>query len=141
MGLKEPLLTVLKETIRVDTIALSVSAMDIYENSKYQGRDDVPVVFKSLCSTIKEWGFNLRITFNLTKSFDKYQDCPEEIFNLGYEEYFYDRGICVIEWAQRLKSFLPKEYLRIELYRIGKNKRRIKLIAQGTRYQRILFSR
>ena len=71
--------------------------------------------------------------------FDLYRlNSPNGVFNLGYEEYFYDKGICVIEWAQRLKRFLPEEYLKIEFFRIGKNKRKIKLIAKGKRYQHFL---
>ncbi len=36
-----------------------------------------------------------------------------EIFNIGYEEYLSSGGIIAIEWADRVKDVLPKNYLRI----------------------------
>lgn len=49
--------------------------------------------------------------------FDLYRlNNAEEILSLGYEEYFYEkRGVVVIEWAKKIKDFLPKEYLEINL--------------------------
>jgi len=63
---------------------------------------------------------------------------PRDIFNLGYEEYFYDRGITVIEWAERMRGYLPEEFLKIELEIKGETKRIIKLIPNGDRYHKIL---
>ncbi len=65
---------------------------------------------------------------------------PKDILNLGYEEYLYAQGICVIEWAQRMKGFLPSEFLKIELEIKGKTKRVIRLVANGGRYRKILRS-
>ena len=49
--------------------------------------------------------------------FDLYRlNNAQEILSLGYEEYFYEkRGVVVIEWAKKMKDFLPKEYLEINL--------------------------
>lgn len=49
--------------------------------------------------------------------FDLYRlNNAEEIFSLGYEEYLYEkRGVVVIEWAEKIKDFLPEEYLEINL--------------------------
>jgi len=63
---------------------------------------------------------------------------PKEILSLGYEEYLYGQGICVIEWAERLDKLLPSEFLKIELEIKGKTKRIIKLISKGQRYQKML---
>ena len=50
--------------------------------------------------------------------FDLYRiESEREIFGLGYEEYFYGEGICLIEWADRITSFLPPN--RIEIYLHG----------------------
>lgn len=32
----------------------------------------------------------------------------EEMFELGYEEYFYGQGVCVIEWADLIEELLPE---------------------------------
>lgn len=39
----------------------------------------------------------------------------DELFELGYEEYFYGDGVCVIEWADKIESYLPAESIRIEI--------------------------
>ncbi|MGA8943266.1 MAG: tRNA (adenosine(37)-N6)-threonylcarbamoyltransferase complex ATPase subunit type 1 TsaE [Thermoactinomyces sp.] len=36
-------------------------------------------------------------------------DSPDE--ELGLEEYFYGEGVCLIEWASRIKSLLPETTL------------------------------
>jgi tRNA threonylcarbamoyladenosine biosynthesis protein TsaE len=71
--------------------------------------------------------------------FDLYRlNSPEDILGLGYEEYFFDEGISVIEWADKLGKLLPKEFLRIRLMVIGENKRLIKISAEGIRYKKLL---
>ena len=48
--------------------------------------------------------------------FDLYRlKTARDIFALGYEEYFYSDGIAVIEWADRLRYILPREFLKIRL--------------------------
>lgn len=67
---------------------------------------------------------------------------PNDIFGLGYEEYFYDDAITVIEWANRLRGYLPSEYLRIEITIKGRNIRIFKLDGLGKRYEdtlKVLF--
>jgi tRNA threonylcarbamoyladenosine biosynthesis protein TsaE len=71
--------------------------------------------------------------------FDLYRlHSPKDIFALGYEEYFYNDGISVIEWAQRLKYLLPAEYLKIEFKIAGKTKRKIKISAKGGDYEKLI---
>jgi len=62
----------------------------------------------------------------------------EDILALGYEEYFYDEGITVIEWADRLKYLLPKEYLKIKLYIKSNSQRLLKISASGKHYKELL---
>ena len=41
--------------------------------------------------------------------FDVYRITGEgEMYELGFEEYFYGDGVCVIEWADKIKNLLPK---------------------------------
>ncbi|MDZ7333382.1 MAG: tRNA (adenosine(37)-N6)-threonylcarbamoyltransferase complex ATPase subunit type 1 TsaE [candidate division KSB1 bacterium] len=48
--------------------------------------------------------------------FDLYRiDSEQELYDLGYEEYFYDEGICLIEWAERIQPLLPSDHLEIHL--------------------------
>lgn len=34
---------------------------------------------------------------------------PDEMFELGYEEYFFGDGVCVIEWADLIEDLIPPE--------------------------------
>jgi tRNA threonylcarbamoyladenosine biosynthesis protein TsaE len=71
--------------------------------------------------------------------FDLYRlTSPEDILDLGYEEYFFDEGVSVIEWADRLGQLLPKEFLKINLLVKGENQRAIRISAQGLRYRKLL---
>ena len=40
----------------------------------------------------------------------------EEIYEVGYEDYLNSGGIILIEWADIIKSELPKEYIEIKLF-------------------------
>ena len=62
----------------------------------------------------------------------------EDILALGYEEYFYDDGITVVEWADRLKYLLPKEYLKIKLYIKSDSQRLLQISAFGKHYRQLL---
>ncbi len=71
--------------------------------------------------------------------FDLYRlDSASSILGLGYEEYFYDDGIAVIEWADRLKYLLPEEFLKVELSIRKNSQRLLKFSAKGARYKKLL---
>ncbi len=71
--------------------------------------------------------------------FDFYRiNAPENIFALGYQEYLYSDAVTLIEWPQRLKFLLPKEFLKIKLCIKAKNQRSFKFTAKGFRYKKLL---
>lgn len=39
----------------------------------------------------------------------------EEMEEIGYEDYFYGEGICLIEWANLIEELLPAHYSRIAI--------------------------
>ena len=39
----------------------------------------------------------------------------EEMEEIGYEDYFYGEGICLIEWANLIEEILPPSYCRITI--------------------------
>lgn len=43
----------------------------------------------------------------------------------GYEEYFYDDGVSVIEWADKIRGLLPKKRIQVKLRMIGEDRREI----------------
>ena len=71
--------------------------------------------------------------------FDLYRlENPEEIIDLGFEDYFFSSGVCVIEWADKANLLWPKEHLRIRLKMMSETKRGLVLTATGLRYCELL---
>jgi len=71
--------------------------------------------------------------------FDLYRlKTPQDILSLGFDEYLYSDAITLIEWPQRLKFLLPKEFLKIKLLPKGEQQRSLQFIAKGKRYKQLL---
>ena len=62
----------------------------------------------------------------------------EEIAELGLDEYFYGKGVSVVEWADRAPELLPPANLLIEMEYLADNERRLRLKASGKRYRQML---
>ena len=53
--------------------------------------------------------------------FDVYRiDDIDEFYAIGYDEYF-ENGICIIEWGEKIKELLPKHYTKITFEKNDKN--------------------
>ncbi|NLK27415.1 MAG: tRNA (adenosine(37)-N6)-threonylcarbamoyltransferase complex ATPase subunit type 1 TsaE [Clostridiales bacterium] len=39
----------------------------------------------------------------------------EEMEEIGYDDYFFGEGVCLIEWAERIEEILPKNYIVITI--------------------------
>lgn len=85
-------------------------------------------------------------TFNIVKEYmsgdlplfhmDVYR-LDGNVDGLGIEDYFDKGGVVIIEWAETIEDYLPKE--RLDLYFIApsENTRIIKLIPRGEKYESI----
>lgn len=62
------------------------------------------------------------------------EDSDEDI---GFDEYFEGEGVCVVEWAQYIEDYLPKERLDLHLSYNGEDHRTIQLTPHGERYERL----
>ena len=40
---------------------------------------------------------------------------PEEMYEIGYEEYFFGEGVCLIEWSKLIDELIPEEAINIEI--------------------------
>lgn len=48
--------------------------------------------------------------------FDVYRiGCPDEMYDIGYEEYFFSNGVCLVEWAELIEEVLPENVRWIEI--------------------------
>lgn len=71
--------------------------------------------------------------------FDVYRIKPEEIEDLGYEDYFYGKGVSIIEWGNNVIDYLPEDYLEVLLEKTSiDNERHFTFIAHGQRYEKLL---
>lgn len=59
------------------------------------------------------------------------------IENLGIEEYFTKGGVTIIEWADMIKEYLPKERLDIKIKVTGENTRLVILTPHGEEYNSV----
>lgn len=62
---------------------------------------------------------------------------PDEMYDLGYEEYFYGEGVTVVEWAQMIEELLPDEYLGIEIA-VTIEGRELRFAPHGERYEHLI---
>ena len=61
--------------------------------------------------------------------FDVYRiEEPEEMEEIGYEDYFFGDGVTLIEWADIIGELIPEDAVRIEIY---------KDLSKGADYRRI----
>lgn len=71
--------------------------------------------------------------------FDVYRIAdPEEMFEIGFEEYLDGGGVVVIEWAERIQGVIPREYIRVEIAKeleISLDTRVIRMWFHGERYK------
>jgi len=64
--------------------------------------------------------------------FDVYRiEDPEEMWEVGLQEYLDGDGVCLIEWSEQIEEFLPEDAVRIRIERDP---------AQGEDYRRITRS-
>lgn len=61
-------------------------------------------------------------------------DAPAEMWDVGLGDLFAGDDIVVVEWADRIPSLLPEEFLEIAFAYLDEDRRQICLTAHGARY-------
>ena len=50
--------------------------------------------------------------------FDVYRIAdPDEMYAIGYEEYFYGNGVCLVEWSELIEELIPESAVHITIRR------------------------
>jgi tRNA threonylcarbamoyladenosine biosynthesis protein TsaE len=62
----------------------------------------------------------------------------DEAWDIGLEGYLLGEGVCVVEWADRIRLMLPTGRLWITLRHVDDSKRGITMVASGDRYDQLL---
>lgn len=72
------------------------------------------------------------------RHFDLYRlNRPEELADIGFDEYCGGEGVTLIEWAELFPDQLPEEYLQITVLHDGTG-RKVVLQPKGQRYEEIV---
>ena len=93
--------------------------------------DGDPGVGKTVFTKGLAWGLGIREpvnspTFTIVQEyrdgrlplyhFDVYRiEDPEEMEEIGYDDYFFGEGVCLIEWAEKIRELLPEKVIRITI--------------------------
>lgn len=63
--------------------------------------------------------------------FDVYRIAdPDEMYEIGYEEYIESDGVCIVEWAELIEDLFPNDYYKITI---------LKDEEKGFDYRKIIF--
>jgi tRNA threonylcarbamoyladenosine biosynthesis protein TsaE len=49
----------------------------------------------------------------------------EEILSIGFDDYLYINGVCLIEWAGKAEKELPENIIKVELEALNQDERKI----------------
>jgi len=103
------------KTTFVKGIALGLGA----KNAKYINSPSFTI--------IKEYNTKIPIYH-----FDVYRlNNDRDFLNLGFEEYFFSNGITIVEWADKIKKFLPSKTVFIKFLILKNKKRKISIQQKG----------
>ena len=50
----------------------------------------------------------------------------EEVYDMGFEDYFYSGALCFIEWPELIEELLPDDAVRVRIEEIEGGKRKVK---------------
>ncbi len=65
-------------------------------------------------------------------------DSNAEVENIGWDDLLSGEGVILIEWAGKIKGYLPKDYLEIEIKSSGETSRELSLRPYGSRFKNLL---
>ena len=80
---------------------------------------------KALCEAMGVTDTVNSPTFAIVNEYDTPSGCPiyhfdfyrikrlAEVYDMGYEDYFYGRGLCFIEWPELVEELLPEETVKV----------------------------
>lgn len=49
----------------------------------------------------------------------------EEVYDMGYEEYFYSGALCFIEWPELIEQLLPEDTVRVRIEQLPDDSRKV----------------
>jgi tRNA threonylcarbamoyladenosine biosynthesis protein TsaE len=84
-------------------------------------------LIKLLCEKLGVEGFTSSPTYSLVNEyfsrlhgpvfhFDFYRiKTLEEVYDIGYEDYFFSDSYCLVEWAEKIPELLPSHFVEVKI--------------------------
>lgn len=63
-----------------------------------------------------------------------------EALGIGLDDYLFGDGVCVIEWAEKIRDAVPSERMWLTFRHIGETKRGLRMEATGAHYIEWLYA-
>lgn len=68
-------------------------------------------------------------TSDVVYHFDFYRiNRIEEVFDMGYEEYFYSGDLCLIEWPELIENLLPEDAMVVRIEVLSPTERKFVIV-------------
>lgn len=68
-------------------------------------------------------------TADVVYHFDFYRiNRIEEVFDMGYEEYFYSGDLCLIEWPELIEDLLPEDAMVVRIEVLSPTERKFTIV-------------
>lgn len=95
---------------------------------------------KSLCQLLGVEDVITSPTFAIVNEYAASDDSPiyhfdfyrikklEEVYDMGYEDYFYSGNLCLIEWPELIEEILPEDALRVKIVQNPDDTRTLEII-------------
>ncbi len=61
-----------------------------------------------------------------------------QVYQIGWYDFLEAKAVIIIEWADKIRSILPKQYLYIKLEIVSETERKFELISYGKKYKDLI---
>ena len=86
--------------------------IEVLKNSIAEELDIIDIITSPTFTIVKEYNEGRLPLYH----FDVYRIGDiDEMFELGYEEYFFGEGVCVVEWADLIEDIMPENTIWIRM--------------------------
>jgi len=84
-------------------------------------------LIKEICSFLNVEDIVCSPTFSIVNEYHTFEDesifhfdfyrlkTVKEAFDIGYEDYFFSKNYCLIEWSEKIIELLPQNFVKIQI--------------------------
>ncbi len=115
------------KTTFVKAVCEELGVDDVITSPTFAIVNEYSVTLHSSLSTLHSSLSSLLSSLSTIYHFDFYRiKRLEEVYDMGYEDYFYSGALCFIEWPELIEELLPDDAVRVTIEELGDGSRRVK---------------